>query len=164
MFETCYSPHDVAHLLRHRYGLPVELSESRPTVVCGARLDAVDMPALLGSRVLEILRDSDIGPVVANPRDTTWTFLIAPPTRPTTTPDLTAYGVRVRASGRRVILPMSDRGFGWRWAREPLPGSLRLPAGSAVSAAIEQLTDVIAPPSNRYGHNSVAVEDATART
>lgn len=142
MFETCYTPHDVAHLLRHRYGLPVELADSRPTVVCGRELDAVDMPACLGSRVLDALHDRHVGPVVADPRETTWTFLVAPAAPPhaaTHLRTLTANGARVRPSGRRVMLPMSDHGFGWRWAREPHPGALRLPQSSQVSAALARL-------------------------
>lgn len=164
VFETCYSPHDVAHLLRHRYGLPVELTQSRPTVVCGAQLDAVDMPAHLGSRVLSLLQDRHIGPVVANPRDTVWTFLVAPPPRPTVVRDLTAHGVVLRASGRRVMLPMSDHGFGWRWAREPRPGALRLPAGSAVSAAVARLTGSASDSIGSHGHDHdpVALRDTAA--
>ncbi|MBH0776462.1 bifunctional DNA primase/polymerase [Nocardia bovistercoris] len=147
MFETCYTPYDVAHLLRHRYGLPVELTAARPTVVCGPRLDAVDMPATLGSLVLGVLNDRHIGPVVADPRGRRWTFLVTPPA-PTNTEHariLSAHGASVRADGRRVMLPMSDHGFGWRWACEPRLGARRLPTGAAVSAALAHLAAADAP-------------------
>ncbi|WP_054813900.1 hypothetical protein [Nocardia arizonensis] len=164
MFETCYSPYDVAHLLRHRYGLPVELAAARATVVCGQLLDAVDMPAGLGSRVLDILHERNVGPVVVDPRDTTWTFLVTPVARADGyhRDILLAHGAGVRAAGRRVMLPMSDHGFGWRWARAPRPGALRLPAGSTVSDALVRLAGAPRPKPDNPVRDSASNSEATS--
>ncbi|MEV0296351.1 hypothetical protein [Nocardia sp. NPDC050710] len=146
MFESCHTPHDAAHLLRHRYGLPVELAALRPTVTCGSHISAVDMPAQLGYRVLDLLDERHPAPAVANPRDTAWTFLVAPPQpstllKPEQIRRFADHRVAVRSIGQRVMLPVSDRGHGWRWASEPRRGTLRLPPRTAVLDAVERLID-----------------------
>ncbi len=141
MYQSCRTPHDVVHLLRHRYGLPVELAERRPVLVCGGRVEAVDMPADLGCRVLSRLDCQQSVPVVADPRGAVWTFLAAPPfmaISPDRHRDLATRGARVRPRDRLMILPMSDREFGWHWASPPRPGPLLLPAlREVLDAAVE---------------------------
>lgn len=137
MFESCYTPVDIAHLLRHRYGLPVELTADRVTVVCGPRIGALDLPSTLGRRVLALLADT-CPAVISDERDTRWTFLVEPLTL-SSPARFTDLGVVPRRAGRRVLLPMSDKGFGCRWASRPSPGPLHLPAGSDVLDAIERL-------------------------
>jgi hypothetical protein len=149
VFESCCSPHDAAHLLRHRYGLPVELIGHRPAVVCGSRISAVDLPATLGCHVIGLLGDQPSLPVVANPRDAVWTFLVTPPWPPTppsthSPQRLADAGVIVRLRGQRVMLPVSDTGHGWRWASEPSSaGALRLPTRSSVLEATELALELI---------------------
>lgn len=143
MFESCYTPVDIAHLLRHRYGLPVELTADRATVVCGPRIGALDLPSALGRRVLGLLADT-CPPVISDQRDTQWTFLIEP-LMPSSAPRFIDLGVVPRRAGRRILLPMSDSGFGCRWASRPRPGPLHLPAGSDVLDAIERLNPVPSP-------------------
>ncbi|MCX4094381.1 hypothetical protein [Nocardia sp. alder85J] len=123
-----------------RFGLPVRLVAGRPAVVCGGTIGAIGMPAELGARVLHLLSNQS-GPVVTDPRGMIWTFLVAgvrpdPAARPgdddhpasaATADRFGNHAVTVHPDGRSVLLPMSDTGFGWRWAREPRPGRLRLP-------------------------------------
>ncbi|WP_019929658.1 hypothetical protein [Nocardia sp. BMG111209] len=130
----------MTHLLRFRFGLPVRLVAGRPAVVCGGVIGAIGMPAGVGSRVLQLL-SNHCGPVVTDPRDTMWTFLVAGrrpgAAEPADAPDRFGdHAVTVHPAGRSVLLPMSDTGFGWRWAREPQPGRLRLPPPAAVLDAL----------------------------
>ncbi|QLY30448.1 hypothetical protein [Nocardia huaxiensis] len=43
MFESCCSPHESAHLLRARYGLPIEMFADRPLVTVGPAIAALDL-------------------------------------------------------------------------------------------------------------------------
>src|SRR5690606_36531245 len=138
--------------LRRRYGFPVELDSYRPTLVCGPRIGAIDVPAEVGITVLARLSASPAGlerpaPAIRNPRDTMWTFLVRPfgllgaarRRRPAEA------GITVRERGRRVILPVADNGFGWRWAGEPAPGRLRLPPRTAVLDAPDPVGGALDP-------------------
>lgn len=138
MFESCCTPHDVAHLLRARYGLPVRLDAHRPTVVCDARITALDVPAPLAARVLDALPDRP-APVITNPRGTVWTFLVhrTGPVDHERRRRLRRRGVALRAPGRRVLLPVGDGGFGW--ACEPEPGPLRLPGRATVLDTLDRI-------------------------
>ncbi|MGV9676661.1 hypothetical protein ACWDSJ_15395 [Nocardia sp. NPDC003482] len=154
MFESCYTPADVAYLLRCRYGLPIEFVAARPAVTCGPGIGAVTMPVDLGDRVLTLLDERS--PVVANPRETAWTFLVAPgppdqaprvhnalvPGPPGRTSPRTPRdpAVIVHAPGYRVLMPMSDHGFGWRWACEPIAGPPRLPSCGRVLDLVAEAT------------------------
>ncbi|WP_216897083.1 hypothetical protein [Nocardia alni] len=141
MFESCYTPDDVAHVLRNRHGLPVELEAYRPTIVSGSRIGAISLPMELGYRVLNLLPDRPV-PVVGNPPDTIWTFLVGsvfPPLLARTVRRWAARGVTVHARGHRVLMPMSDSGLGWRWACAPEAGPLRLPSRGQVLDAAELL-------------------------
>lgn len=131
MLESCCTPVDIAHLLHGRYGLPAEPAVGYVTVLCGPMLGAVDMGADRGVLVLSILQDEPALPVIADPRDRKWTFLV----------DMLAsragelssgvstglLDVVVRTAGSRVFLPTADAGASWRWVREPARGRLRLP-------------------------------------
>ncbi len=150
MFERCHTPHDIAHLLRHRYGLPVQLLAGRPMIVTGSILGAVVMPPELGRKVLGTLDRSYTAPVVADPGERTWTFLVAPPSpaTPVEVPVrryLAGHQVTVVPGGRQVLLPTTDSPLGWHWAGEPAPGVLRMPPRSAVIGAVHQVTGRRAP-------------------
>lgn len=145
MYESCCTPYDIAHVLRRRYGLPVDLDSYRPTLVCGARIGAIDIPAHMAGPVLDELTNAAAGeqisaPVIRNPRDTVWTFLVRPigPITAARRRQLAESGVTVRARGRRVILPVTDSGFGWRWVGEPAPGRLRLPQRATILETIDR--------------------------
>ncbi|MFF0493615.1 hypothetical protein ACFYTQ_31735 [Nocardia sp. NPDC004068] len=139
MFESCYTPADVAYLLRCRYGLPIEFVAARPAVICGPGIGAVTMPTDLGDRVLGLLDGRS--PVVANPRETAWTFLVAPGPPDRTSPRTPRNpAVIVHAPGYRVLMPMSDHGFGWRWACEPIAGPPRLPSCGRVLDLVAEAT------------------------
>ncbi|MET8651737.1 MULTISPECIES: hypothetical protein [Nocardia] len=150
MFERCQTPHDIARLLRHRYGLPVQLLAGRPMIVTGSVLGAVVMPPELGRSVLATLDRNFTAPVVADPGERTWTFLVAPPS-PAPPLDvairrfLSGHQVVVVPGGRQVLLPTTDSALGWHWAGEPAPGVLRMPPRSAVLNAVHQVTGTRAP-------------------
>ncbi|WP_433728880.1 hypothetical protein ACQP0C_40170 [Nocardia sp. CA-129566] len=150
MFERCHSPNEVAHLLRHRYGLPVQLLAGRPMITTGSILGALVMPPDLGRKVLATLDRSYTAPVVADPGERTWTFLVAPP-GPSSPVDisvrrcLAGHHVTVIPGGRYVMLPTTDSQLGWHWAGEPAPGVLRMPPRSAVINAVHQVTTMRAP-------------------
>src|SRR5690606_1154555 len=86
-------------------------------------------------------------PAIRNPRDTMWTFLVRPfgPIGPARRRRLAEAGITVRERGRRVILPVADNGFGWRWAGEPAPGRLRLPPRTAVLDALDPVGGALDP-------------------
>ncbi len=113
MFESCCTPYDVAHLLRARYGLPVRLDAHRPTVVCDARITALDVPAPLAARVLDALPDRP-APVITNPRGTVWTFLVhrTGPVDHERRRRLRRRGVAQRAPGRPGVQPRGGGGVG----------------------------------------------------
>ncbi|MBF6213468.1 hypothetical protein IU433_13575 [Nocardia puris] len=147
MFESCHTPHEAAHLLRHRYGLPVQLLAGRPVVTTGTILGAIVMPPDLGERVLAALDRTGHAPVIADPGERTWTFLVNPPS-PVTPVDphvrrtLAGHGVTVVPGGRHVLLPSTDSPQGWHWAGEPGSGVLRMPPRAAVIRAVHQVTGV----------------------
>ena len=147
MFERCHSPHEVAHLLRHRFGLPVQLLAGRPMITTGSILGALVMPPDLGRRVLATLDRNYLAPVVADPGERTWTFLVTPPNRPTPVDisvrrSLAGHAVTIIPSGRHVLLPSTDSRLGWHWAGEPTPGVLRMPPRTAVINAVYQATNM----------------------
>ncbi|MEV6431405.1 hypothetical protein [Nocardia sp. NPDC051463] len=150
MFERCHSPHEVAHLLRHRYGLPVQLLAGRPMITTGSVLGALVMPPELGRKVLATLDRTYATPVVADPGEHTWTFLVTQPS-PANSVDLsirrclTGHQVTVIPAGRYVLLPSTDSQLGWHWAGEPAPGVLRMPPRSAVINAVHRVTAMRAP-------------------
>ncbi|QIS16648.1 hypothetical protein [Nocardia arthritidis] len=143
MFESCHSPHDIAHLLRHRYGLPVQVIAGRPMITTGSILGAMVMPAELGQRVLAAVEPGYSTPVVADPGERTWTFLVDPvlSVDVEVRRDLAEHHVTVVPSGRNVMLPATDSPLGWHWAGEPESGVLRLPPRAAVIAAVHQTTE-----------------------
>ncbi|WP_280263012.1 hypothetical protein [Nocardia wallacei] len=150
MFESCYTPVDIAHRMRIRYGFPVELVGCRPSVVCGFGIGAIDMPAGLGHRVHVLLRSEPSLPVIADSRDAVWTFLVdvSRPWFPLGSHrrPLAEHGVALRRRGQRVLLPLSDVGHGWRWASQPTPGLLRLPSRATVLDAADLAIDMTAGP------------------
>ncbi|WP_297618377.1 hypothetical protein [Nocardia sp.] len=119
--------------------MDVQFAACRPVLVCGARLGAIDMPAVLGGQVLPLLPFTASVPVIADSRGTTWTFLVdiaSPESSPLLAErNLVEYGVVQRACGQRVLLPVSNSGTGWHWANEPTPGGGRPPAASVLASA-----------------------------
>ncbi|MGW4329148.1 hypothetical protein ACWEKR_25045 [Nocardia sp. NPDC004573] len=144
MFEGCHTPHEVAHLLRHTYGLPVQLLAGRPIITTGSIIGAIVMPPELGRKVLAPLNRQHTAPVIADPGERSWTFLVTPPSpaRPVEVPVrrcLAGHGVTVIPGGRIVLLPSSDSTLGWHWAGEPAPGVLRMPPRGAVIDAVHEV-------------------------
>ncbi|MGN2635288.1 hypothetical protein ACWEKT_03435 [Nocardia takedensis] len=150
MFESCHTPDEIQRLLRDVYGLPVQLLAGRPMIVTGSILGAITMPSDLGRKVLGTLDRGYTAPVVADPGERTWTFLVAPPS-PATPVEIAVrrylggHDVTVVPGGRQVLLPTTDSPLGWHWAGEPAPGVLRMPPRAAVIAAVHQVTGVRAP-------------------
>ncbi|WP_067547871.1 hypothetical protein [Nocardia crassostreae] len=143
MFESCCSPYESAHLLRTRYGLPVEVFADRPYLTTGRTVETVNLPAELGRRVRLALSDRSATPVIADPRELRWLFLVAPPTPYHPVPNpllrrLLAYGASVPQPGSRIMLPREDGPEGWHWACEPEPGPLSLPHRVVVLTAVRQ--------------------------
>lgn len=154
MFESCFTPVDIVHRMRTRYGFPVELAGCRPSVVCGFRVGAIDLPAELGHRVYRLLRSLRSLPIIADSRDTTWTFLVdaSRPVSPLGARQrrLAERGVVLRRRGQRVLLPVADAGPGWRWASEPTPGALRLPPRTTVLDAADLAIDLTTASTGTY--------------
>ncbi|MFQ6393407.1 hypothetical protein ACLMAJ_08145 [Nocardia sp. KC 131] len=150
MFERCHSPHEVAHLLRHRYGLPVQLLAGRPMITTGSILGGLVMPPELGRKVLATLDRTYTAPVIADPGECAWTFLVTQPS-PANPVDisvrrcLAGHQVTVIPGGRYVLLPSTDSRLGWHWAGEPAPGVLHMPPRSAVINTVQQVTTMRAP-------------------
>ncbi|MFI9405345.1 hypothetical protein [Nocardia sp. NPDC052316] len=145
MFERCRTPLEIAHELRHLYGLPVQLLAGRPMVTTGSVLGAIVMPPELGRNVLATLDRTHPAPVVADPGARTWTFLVAPPTpaRPVEIPvrrRLAAHQVTIVPGGHHIPLPTTDSPRGWHWAAEPPPGPLHLPPRTTVLTTIHHIT------------------------
>lgn len=143
MFESCRSPHESAHLLRGRYGLPVELFADRPFLTTGPTVEVIRIPERLCRYVRDELSHVPATPAVADPRDRNWAFLVAPPIPYHAVPQqlrrrLLAHGVTVPETGARVMLPISDFPLGWHWACEPEPGRLRLPHRAVVLGAVRR--------------------------
>ncbi|RJO76827.1 hypothetical protein D5S18_11385 [Nocardia panacis] len=141
MFELCRSPHDIVDLLRYQFGLPVQLVAGRPMIATGSVLSAVVMPAALGTPVLAALDCDYIAPVVADPGDRTWTFLVTPPAPalPVEVPlrrALAVHAVTIVPAGRNLMLPCTDSPQGWHWAATPTPALLRLPPRSTILSAV----------------------------
>ncbi|SUE31679.1 Uncharacterised protein [Nocardia farcinica] len=147
MFERCHTPHEAALVLRHRYGLPVQLLAGRPVVTTGSVLGAVVMPPALGRDVLVTLATPFPVPVVADPGERTWTFLVTPPS-PAAPVDvrvrrgLAEHRVTVVPGGRHVLLPTTDSPRGRHWVGEPDPEVLRMPARSSVIEAVHRVTSL----------------------
>ncbi|WP_067830305.1 hypothetical protein [Nocardia inohanensis] len=144
MFESCCSPHESAHLLRARFGLPVETFADRPYLTMGSPIEAIELPAELGEQVRGRLTGLPSTPVIADPRDRRWTFLVAAPIPYHVVPLrmrrlLTAYGVTFSVPGARVRLPSSDRAGDWHWASEPTPGRLVIPQRAVILQMIRRL-------------------------
>ncbi|WP_433565067.1 hypothetical protein ACQP1O_07090 [Nocardia sp. CA-151230] len=128
-------------MLRARYGLPVEMYADRPLLTVGAAVEALALPESLGGRVRLRLSWLPSTPVVADPRDRFWTFLVAPPLPYHPVPQrlrtfLQENGVTMPDRGSHIMLPTSDHEPGWHWANEPEPGRLGLPHRAVVLAAI----------------------------
>ncbi|MFC9996803.1 hypothetical protein [Nocardia sp. NPDC127526] len=143
MFESCCSPYDSAHLLRVRYGLPVEVFADRPYLTIGRTVEALGLPADLGRHVRDALAHRPATPVIADPRDRRWMFLVAPPLPYHRVPAplqhrLLAHGVSVPQSGTRIMLPRTDGPGSWHWACEPVPGPLVIPHRATVLSAVRQ--------------------------
>lgn len=143
MFESCRSPHESAHLLRGRYGLPVELFADRPFLTTGPTVEVIRIPERLCRSVRDELAHLPATPAVADPRDWNWAFLVAPPIPYHVVPQqlrrrLRAHGVTMPETGARVMLPISDYPLGWHWACEPEPGRLRLPHRAVVLGAVRR--------------------------
>ncbi|GAB4584887.1 hypothetical protein [Nocardia sp. IFM 10818] len=141
MFESCCSPYDSAHLLRVRYGLPVQVFADRPYLTTGNTVETVCLPAELGRRVRDALAHRGATPVIADPRDRQWRFLVAPPIPYQPVPDalqrrLSAHGASVPQPGTRIMLPRTDGPGGWHWACEPAAGPLLIPRRTTVLSAV----------------------------
>lgn len=145
MFERCHSSQEAALLLQDRYGLPVQLLGGRPVVTTGSVLGALVMPPELGHDVLEALDCSHPVPVIADPGERMWTFLVTPPSpnSPVSVQvrhALSGHHVTVVPGGRHILLPTTDSDRGWHWAAEPGPGALTMPARSVVIDAVRRVT------------------------
>lgn len=144
MFESCCSPHESAHLLHSRFGLPVEMFAARLYLTSGDQVEAIEIPAGMGAQVRDRLAELPATPAVADPRDRRWAFLVAAPTPYHGVPVrmrslLTAYGVTFPARGSRVMLPSSDHPADWHWVSEPKPGHLVIPHRAVVLQAIRKV-------------------------
>ena len=121
-----------------RFGWPVNISitERQVTIALGGTLDAITMAAPLATRVQAQLGIAMLaGPVIANPDDTDWTFLI-PTAPPGVITGLVADLPGVRHTGTHTAVPAP--GTNSRWIREPGP-KLVLPSVHAVVATARRV-------------------------
>ena len=113
-------------------------------VAIGQVVEAVTMPAELGSRVRAELGIAMLsGPVAADPDGGRWTFLTKPldHLRPNITADLSHLRVVVAPHGSHVAIPTGPEvsvGKVWRWVERPSPAK-SLPPAYAVIAVTRRL-------------------------
>lgn len=144
MFESCCSPHESAHLLRTRYGLPVQQSGEELYLVNGSPVEVIGLPADLGRLLCAHLAHLPATPAVADPHDRHWIFLVAAPTPFHPVPLrlrhlLIAHRAVFPGPGTHIPLPSDDHIQGWHWASTPRPGRLCVPSRPAVLDAVCRL-------------------------
>ncbi|HEV2778411.1 MAG TPA: hypothetical protein VGX25_03330 [Actinophytocola sp.] len=128
-------------------GWPVSLHITlrTPTLVTGATLTAITVPAHLGARVRQALALTLLpAPILTTPPAAEWTFLTAPvpPVRSDTALALAALHVQLAPPGTPIPLPLTPTTTtspGSRWLEPPTPHR-PLPPGTAVIATIRRLT------------------------
>lgn len=124
----------------------VQVGDRTLIVATGQTVDAVTMPAALGTLVRRDLGIAMLcGPVVTDPAGSRWTFLTKPfdALRPTIAADLHHLAVDVVPHGGHVVIPTDPHtctGSRWRWIDEPRP-SRPLPPAYAVIAVTRRLID-----------------------
>lgn len=141
MFESCCSPHESAHLLRSRYGLPVEQAGADLYLVNGLSVEAIGLPADLGRLLCAQLAEQPATPAVADPHDRHWIFLVSAPAPFEPVPLrlrhlLTAHRAVFPGPGAHIPVPGDDHVRGWHWASAPRAGRLCVPSRAAVLDAV----------------------------
>lgn len=122
----------------------VQVGDRLLIVAIGRTIEAVTMPAALGTRVrAEMGIAMQSGPVAADPDGERWTFLTKPldHLRPNITADLSHLRVVVAPHGSHVAIPTGPEvstGKVWRWVERPAPGK-PLPPAYAVIAVTRRL-------------------------
>ncbi|WP_171050233.1 hypothetical protein [Nocardia cyriacigeorgica] len=125
ILQLCQSVHEIAYVYRHRFVFPVEVVADQPLLISGNDVAAVAMPQPLGHVVHDHIARARVAsvPIITHLRQPRWIFLVGPdrPTckRPSAT--LSAFGVEVLRTDKRVWLPHLYTSVGWRWESEPQP-------------------------------------------
>jgi hypothetical protein len=115
----------------------VQVGDRLLIVAVGQVVEAVTVPASLGAVVRAEL---GIGPIVANPDGTRWTFLTRPVDRPA---DFSHERIDVAPRGSYVTIPTdptASSGQGWRWIEPPSPRRPLLPT-HAVLRVLRRLAE-----------------------
>ena len=128
-----------------RYGWPVavQIAEHRLAVGLGTMLDALTMPADLGTQVQAQLGIAMLaGPVVGHAHGDEWTFLTQPlaPMSTTFMANLVVHGVRYAGAGAYTVIPATPADEDWRWVDEPRPNQM-LPSPFAVAATVRRVCE-----------------------
>ena|ERR1700754_2406617 len=128
-----------------RFGWPVavQIAERRLAVGLGTLLDAITMPAALGTQVQAQLGIAMLaGPVVGLADGGEWTFLTQPvaPMSPTFLAHLAAHGVRYAGPGAYTVIPASPSDKDWQWISEPRHNQVP-PSPFAVAATVRRVCE-----------------------
>ncbi|GAB2633492.1 hypothetical protein GCM10027088_05220 [Nocardia goodfellowii] len=156
MYSFYRSAHEMYHVLRRQYRLPVYLDGDHVLLRCGSDIAAVTMPPAVGRQVCKILTLSIhtvAPPAVEVPSADRWILLCATESQPVDAQqilELARHGVGVQRPGYCVVMPTSAWGPA-RWAEDPAPAiGARLPARSVVlDAAIAAVRSLPAPGKGR---------------
>ncbi|MEC3953398.1 hypothetical protein VMT65_10180 [Nocardia sp. CDC153] len=130
---------------RREFHLPASIDPASRHILLeiGNRYGAITMPADLGERVQERLRQADLaGPVVDHPRARRWTFITGPARPETLSKSVAAALFRLYAtvacSGAQVVLPSADdERTGYRtWIHSPESSDTVPPLESVIEALL----------------------------
>ncbi|MEC3918106.1 hypothetical protein [Nocardia sp. CDC160] len=132
---------------RREFHLPASIDPASRHILLeiGNRYGAITMPADLGERVQERLRQADLaGPVVDHPRARRWTFITGPARPETLSKSVAAALFRLYAtvacSGAQVVLPSADdERTGYRtWIHSPESSDTVPPLESVIEALLRR--------------------------
>lgn len=126
-----------------RFGWPmaVQVTERRLAVALGTVVDAVTMPAVLGTRVQAQLGIALLaGPVIGHTEGGRWTFLTqpVPQDREDFGEGLAEHDVRHAGVGAYTVIPVDGADAGWRWVAAPRANQLP-PSAYAVAATVRRV-------------------------
>lgn len=126
-----------------RLGWPVsvQVTEQRLAVALGTVVDAITMPAELGTSVQAQLGIALLaGPVIGHSDGGLWTFLTqpVPPDRDDFGEGLAEHDVRHAGAGTYTVVPASETDAGWYWVSAPEP-NMPPPSAYAVAATVRRV-------------------------
>jgi hypothetical protein len=121
--------------------MAVQITQRRLAVALGTVVDAITMPAALGTRVQAQLGIALLaGPVIGHTEGGRWTFLTqtVPPDRDDFAAGLAAHDVQHAGAGAYTVVPVHGVDAGWHWVAAPRPNQSP-PSAYAVAATVRRV-------------------------